>query len=134
MLHDSASQGAWGFVRGDYSHKASATYLHNLTTILADRSSNFTPRKLDYSILDKPTTVHDLLLQKSDGTLDLAVWGERAKGSDDVTVKFGAAQASVKVFDPTVGTAPLRTVANVNSVRLTLSDHPLIVEIAAPKR
>ncbi len=134
MLHDSASQGAWGFVRGDYSHKVSATYLHNLTTILADRSSNFTPRKLEYSILDKPTTVHDLLLQKSDGTLDLAVWGERAKGSDDVRVKFGAAQASVRVFDPTVGTAPLRTLANVNSVRLTLSDHPLIVEIAAPKR
>ena len=64
-------------------------YLHNLTTILADQSSNFTPRKLDYNILDKPTTVHDLLIQKSDGTLELAVWGERAKGSDDVTVKFG---------------------------------------------
>ena len=77
MLHDSPSQGAWGFVRHDYSHKASATYLHNLTTILADRSSNFTPRKLDYSILDKPTTVHDLLIEKSDGTLELAVWGER---------------------------------------------------------
>ncbi len=134
MLHDSPSQGAWGFVRHDYSHKASATYLHNLTTILADRSSNVTPGKLDYGILDKPTTVHDLLIEKRDGTLELAVWGERAKGSDDVTVKLGAAQTSVKVYDPTLGTAPVRTLANVGSVPLTLSDHALIIEIAAPVR
>ena len=133
MLHDSPSQGAWGFVHSDYSHKASATYLHNLTTILADQSSNFTPRKLNYSILDKPTTVHDLLFEKSDGTLELAIWGERAKGSDDVTVKLGA-QASVKVYDPTLGIAPIRAFANVSSVPLTLGDHALIIEIAAPVR
>jgi hypothetical protein len=134
MLHDSRSQGAWGFVRGDYSHKASATYLHNLTTILADHSSNLTPRKLDYSIRDKPTTVHDLLIQKSDGTLELAVWGERAKGSDQVTVELSGPQALVKVYDPTAGTAPIRTLANVHAVPLTLSDHALIIEIAAPAR
>jgi hypothetical protein len=129
MLHDSPSQGAWGFVRNDYSHKAAATYLHNLTTILADHASNFTPRKLDYSISDQPTTVHDLLIQKSDGTLELAVWGERAKGAADVTVKLGGVQASVKVYDPTLGVAPIRTLANVSSVPLTLSDHALIIEI-----
>ena len=134
MLHDSRGQGAWGFVRDDYSPKASAVYLHNLTTILADQSSNFTPRKLNYSIPGKPVTVHDLLLQKSNGALDLAVWGERAKGGDDVTVKLGGAQASVKVYDPTIGAAPVRTLANVNSVPLTLSDHALIIEIAAPAR
>ena len=131
MLHDSRSQGDWGFVRSDYSHKASAVYLHNLTTILADQSSNFTPRKLDYRISDKPTTVHDLLIQKSNGTLELVVWGERAKGSDDVTVKLGAVQASVKVYDPTVGAEPIRTLANVNSVPLVLSDHALIIEIVS---
>jgi hypothetical protein len=134
MLHDSRSQGAWGFVRNDYAHKAAAVYLHNLSTLLADQSSNFTPRKFDYSISDQPTTVHDLLMQKSNGTLELAVWGERAKGADDVTVKLGAVQASVKVYDPTVGIAPIRTLANVNSVPLALSDHALIIEIAAPTR
>ena len=132
MLHDSSSQGAWGFVRNDYSHKASASYLHNLTTILADRSSSFARRKLDYTIPDRSTTVHDLLIQKSDGTLELAVWGERAKGSDDVTVKFGASQAAVKVYDPTVGVAPCGPLPTSAAVPLTLSDHPLIVEIAAP--
>ena len=134
MLHDSPSQGAWGFVRRDYSHKASATYLHNLTTILADRSSSFTPRTLDYRIHDKPAAVHDLLIEKRDGTLELAVWGERAKGAVDVTVKLGAAQASVKVYDPMLGAVPVRTLANIGSVPLSLSDHALIIEIAAPLR
>jgi hypothetical protein len=133
MLHDSRGQGAWGFVRDDYSPKASATYLHNLTAILADHWSGFTPRKLNYSIADKSTTVHDLLIQKSNGTLELAIWGERAKGSDDVAIRLGAAQASVKVYDPTVGATPLRTLANVSSVPLTLSDHALIVEIERPR-
>jgi hypothetical protein len=132
MLHDSKGQGAWGFVRGDYSHKPSADYLHNLTTLLADKSSGFTPRKLDYSISDKPVTVHDMLIEKSDGTLALAVWDERAKGSDDVTVKFAAPQASVKIYDPTRGTVPIRTLAHAASLPLTLSDHALIIEIAAP--
>lgn len=130
MLHDSPSQGAWGLVHGDYSPKASATYFHNLTTILADPSSNFTPRQLNYTIVDQPTTVHDLLIEKSDGTLELAVWGERAKGFDDVTVKLGTVQASVKIYDPTLGSVPIRTLANVSSVPLTLSDHALIIEIA----
>jgi len=134
MLRDSPGQGAWGFVRSDYSHKASATYLHNLTAILADRSSNFMPHELDYRIPDKPATVHDLLIEKSDGTLELAVWGERAKGSDDITMKLGATKASVKVYDPTRGIAPVHTVANVTSIPLTLSDHALIIEIAAPAR
>ncbi len=70
MLHDSRSQGDWGFVRHDYSYKASATYLHNLTTILADNSSAFTPGKIEYTISDQPATVHDLLLQKSNGTFE----------------------------------------------------------------
>ena len=60
--------------------------------------------------------------------------GRAGQGSDDVTVKLGAAQASVRVYDPTLGTAPVRTLANVGSVPLTLSDHALIIEIAAPVR
>ena len=33
--------------------------------------------------------MHDMLLQKSDGTFELVVWGERLKGSDEVTVHLG---------------------------------------------
>lgn len=134
MLHDSRDQGYWGLVYEDYARKPSATYLHNLTTILAGKSAAFTPGKLDYSIPGQPPTIHDLLMQKSDRVFALAIWGERAMGSDDITLNLGAKYASVKVYDPTVGIAPIRTVANVNSVPLTLSDHAFIVmvESAAP--
>ncbi|MGO8928846.1 MAG: hypothetical protein ACLQU3_18415 [Limisphaerales bacterium] len=37
--------------------------------------------------------------------------------------------ASVKVFDPTVGTEPVQTLSGIDSLDLTLSDHPLIIAI-----
>ena len=75
--------------------------------------------------------MHDLLLQKSNGTFYLAVWDERSTGiMDPVTVNLGGTHASVTVYDPTVGTTAARTLSNVSSVSLTLSDHPLILAIS----
>jgi hypothetical protein len=120
----------FGLFHADNTPKLAATYIHNLTTILADNSS-FTPGALNYSIPSEPATVHDLLLQKSNGTFYLAVWDERSTGiMDPVTVNLGGTHASVTVYDPTVGTTAVRTLSNVSSVSLTLSDHPLILAIS----
>jgi hypothetical protein len=102
-----------------------------LTTILADDRSIPTTVALAYSIPNQPETVHDLLLRKSDGTFALVVWDERLTGSDDVTVHLGSSFASVNVYDPTVGTSPVRNLRDVESVPLTLSDHPIVIEIPA---
>jgi hypothetical protein len=125
----------YGMFHSDSTPKLAATYLHNLTAILADNAS-ITPGTLDYSIADEPTTVHDLLMQKSDGRFHLVVWDEHApptKGdsavTDAVTVKLGQTFSAVNIYDPTVGTAPASTTRNSNSVTLTLADHPLIVEL-----
>jgi len=131
MLRDDAVQGYWGLVHTDYTPKLSGTYLHNLTAILADNTST-TPGALNYSIPGEPATVHDLLLQKSKGSYELAVWDENASGNDSVTVNLGATYATVKVYDPTTGVSAIQTVNNVNSIPLTLSDHPVIIEIPAP--
>lgn len=134
MLRDDPMQGYWGLVHTDYTPKLSATYLHNLTTILADRGASGAAvgaGSLGYSIANQPATVHDLLLRKSDGTLELAVWDERASGTDAVTVELGASFPTVKVYDPKVGPEALQSLKNVGSVPLTLSDHPVIIEIAA---
>ena len=32
-------------------------------------------------------------------------------------------------YDPTTGTSPIQTLADVRSISLTLSDHPVIIEI-----
>ena len=70
-----------------------------MTTILADKGTSATGR-LDYSVVSEPATVHDLLLQKSDGTFELVVWDEKpAGGSDDVVVDLGAQLAAGLLVD-----------------------------------
>jgi hypothetical protein len=120
----------WGIFHADSTPKNAATDIHNLTTILADNTSN-APGSLDYSIPNEPATVHDMLLQKSDGSFYLAVWDERVvgTGSDNVTVNLGGTQSTVNVYDPAIGTTIQQHLTNVSSVNLSLSDHPLILAI-----
>ncbi|HET6308920.1 MAG TPA: hypothetical protein VFG12_17145, partial [Rhodopila sp.] len=95
--------GNQGLFHADWSPKPAATYIHNLTSILADRgTAEAAAGVLDYAIADQPATVHDLLLQKSDGTFELVVWGEQVQGVQDVTVALGGRHA-VKVYDVTRG-------------------------------
>ena len=129
MLHDSTSQGYWGLFHVDYTPKLSATYLSNLTTILADTVSLAQPDCLNYSIPGEPATVHDLLLEKSDGTFELAVWSELVSGTNNVTVNLGNTYSFVNLYDPTAGSSALQTLTNIDSVSLSLSDHPVIIEI-----
>jgi hypothetical protein len=132
LLRDRVDEGGnqkFAFYAPDYTPRKAALYLHNLTTILADRGSGRKPGKLAYSIPAQPATVHDLLLQKSDGTFELVVWGELLKGSSDLTVDLGSIQGTVRVYDPTVGTTATQTLNNVRSVPLTLRDHPVVIEL-----
>jgi len=129
MLRDDPVQGYWGLFDTSYNPKTSGTYLHNLTTILADTGWAATGR-LDYSIANEPATVHDLLLQKSNGTFDLLVWDERPTGgSDEVVVDLGTVRAAVTLYDPTTGTAPTQALSQVSSVTVTVSDHPVVIEL-----
>ena len=126
-LHDSP-QGEWGFFDADYKPKPSATYLHNLTTILADTDA-FKPGSFIYSIADEPKSVHDLLIQKKDGTFYLAVWDDRpvGEGTDSVKVDLTGTH-DVSQYDPTVD-ASAKSLGKVSSASLSLSDHPVILEI-----
>jgi hypothetical protein len=112
--------------------KLSATYIHNLTSIIADTSSAFTPTPISYSVQNNPVTGHSLLLQKSNGTYALAVWGEAfaSETPTAVTVNLGATYANVSVFDITVGTTAINAYSLVNSIPLTLTDHPFIIEFS----
>jgi hypothetical protein len=131
-MFDEVSDGTtFGLIGSDHATpKLSGTYLHNLTKILADTSSAFTPTAIGYSISDMPSTGHSMLLQKSDGTYDLVVWGE-AFGSgrtSSITVNLGASYGTVKIYDVTVGPTPAQTLSGASSVSLMINDHPLIVE------
>jgi hypothetical protein len=129
LVDGEGSTGNQGLYRADYSAKPVATYLHNLTTVLADTAAIASPGRLDYAIASPPATVHDLLLQKSSGAFELVIWGERASGTNAVTVSLGATRGTVNVYDVTAGATPVQTLANVSAVPLTVADHALIVEI-----
>jgi hypothetical protein len=126
---DEAGNQSFGFYQRDYTPRKAALYLHNLTTLLADRGHGGKPGILDYSIPNEPDTVHDLLLQKSDGAFELIIWAEQLKGASDVHVNLRDPRATVTIYDPTTGILPVKTLANVRSIPLTLTDHPLVVEL-----
>ena len=42
----------------------------------------------------------------------LLFWGEQLKGSSSVRVNLGASHPTVKLYDPTLGTSPVQTLAN----------------------
>ncbi len=110
--------------------KAAAVALHNLTTILADSGTNLPGGTLNYSVGGLTSDGgNTLLLQKSSGAFDLAVWAETPTIHDSVTIGLGATYANVEVFDPTIGTAAIATLHNVSSVLLDVTGHPLIVQV-----
>jgi hypothetical protein len=121
---------SFGFYKANYTPRKAAIYLHNLTTILADKGALAKPGQLDFTIVDQPKTVHELLLQHSDGTFQLVVWDERLSGQDRVTVHLGGARSSVRIYDPTIGVDPVQTTTNISSLELALSDHPIVIAIS----
>jgi hypothetical protein len=132
LLRDRVDEGGnqkFGFFNPDYTPRKAALYLHNLTTILSDKLSTTRPGTLAYSIPDEPKTVHDLLLQKNNGMFELVVWSELVKGSNAVTVSFDGPHRSVGIYDPTIGVSPIQPPTQTPQAALSLTDHPVILEI-----
>lgn len=126
--------GSFGLFHGSpgLAPKPAATYLTNLTTILWDTAVTTSPGMLNMTIVGEVDTNHSLLLQKSDGTYELCIWGENAAQTPNtVTVNFGQTFPSVNVYDVTIGTTPTNTYSNTNSVSVVLTDHALIIEMSS---
>ena len=133
----------FGLFNEDGTPKEAATALHNLTTILADSGSTaqtFATGSLSYGLTGMPGTGNSMLMETSSGTYDLALWAEPtiwnettesevAAPSSNVTVSLGATYATVNVYDPLSGTAPIATYKGVSQITVALNDHPLIVQV-----
>jgi hypothetical protein len=127
---DESGNQTFGFYDLNYNPRPAAHYLHNMTTILDDDDENFTPAKLAYDIPNQSETVHDLLLQKKDGTFLLVLWAENYKSNaQTVAVYFGETQSSIKIYDVVLGTEVIQTETNTNLVRFSMKDHPVILEV-----
>ena len=128
LIDGEGSSTTQGLFHSDYTPKLAATYIHNLTAILADTGSLASAGTVNYSIANQPATVHDLLLQKSNGSFELVIWDERVNASDTITINLGATYSAVNAYDITSGTSPVQTFSNVTSIPLTLTDHAVVLE------
>ena len=123
----------FAFYKLDYAPKQAAHLMHNFTSVLDDRrpvaAADFKP--LAYAVPDMPPTSHDLLLQRSDGNRILILWGERfaSGGADELTVKLAEKARCVLAYDPACGVAAQKTYADADAIPVSLSDHPVILEI-----
>lgn len=135
-------EGSFGLFRADGTPKPAATAIHNMTTILSDAAgSNFTPGKLDYTLTGMPGTADDLLLQESGDTFNLVLWNDADNWNENnqtaisvpdapVRLSLGQTFQSVKVYDISAGTTPVKTFSNVSSLDLGVPDHAVIVELS----
>jgi lysophospholipase L1-like esterase len=133
----------YGLFGPNNAPKEAATAIHNLVAILADTGATrsvFATTAASYSVVGLPSTGNSLLIEKSSGAQDIAVWNEpqiwnQATGTEitapatTVTVELGATYQTVEVFDPLSSSSPIETLKGVSSVQLSLTDHPLIVEV-----
>ncbi len=127
--------GAFGFYGADYTTKRkSADYMHNFTTLLNDHRRPKSMKSLDYSIGHPiPVTVHDLLLQKSNGELWLIIWGESVNETNRIAVELPKRVKCITIYDPVSGTAPIADMKNDKKIALSLeldiSDHPILLKL-----
>lgn len=140
-------QGHDGFGLFDQSGapKPLATALHNLTAILADTGNpaSDTSAPLQFDIAGLPASGRTLTLRRANGATDLIVWAEpaiwdRSSGkriappTAAVTVSFSQPRQALDLFDPLVAATPIESHRNQGSVRLSVTDHPLIIRVGAP--
>lgn len=121
----------YGMFRGDNSKRQAAECIRNLTTILHDDiNAKNVSEDFVYSIPNKPSVVHDLLLQKSDGKFYLIVWGEKYSGGKvNATVQFGSNVKKVNIYNPKNSAEIEKTYDNVDRITLTYTINPYIFEI-----
>jgi hypothetical protein len=127
----------------DNSAKPVAVALHDLTSILNGNAgnANLTTASLNPTFSGLPATGADLILQKPNGAYDIVVWAEpqiwnAAKGvevgapTETVTVNLGHLFQNVSIFDPMVSASPTKTLHNVQTVQIQVTDHPVIIEVS----
>ncbi len=121
------ASGQFGLMNADGSAKPAGAALHNLTTIMADSGAARTD-SLTYGLSGTTANDHSLLMEKSTGTFQLAIWNE-TDAAHNVTLNLGAAAQTIRIYDPLTGTSAVTSYSNASSVTVNVPTHPVIVEI-----
>ncbi len=124
--------------------KPVAVGIHNLTTILQDTiagGAGMPAGGLGYSVGNLPAGGSSMLLVKPDGADVIVLWAEPqlwdnatdtqlSPPTETVTVSLDAVYATLSLYDPVVGTTAIETFTDTSRVTLSLTDHPILLEVS----
>jgi hypothetical protein len=130
----------WGLVRADGTEKPAFVAVKNLIQELNDIAEPKPPFEFSWTLSDSNPAIHHLLLKKSNGLFDLVLWqevssysrglrGDQENPAVETMLIMGKKARRVTLFEPVLQEAPLKRYADAMSVRLSIPDHPLVVEI-----
>ena len=133
----------FGLFNLDNTPKLAATAIHNLTTILSTGSDgSAAASSLSYDLSGLPSTASSLSLTKAAGVQDIVLWNEATDWNSTTNQEVGvtatsvhlhlASAANVTIYDPLSGSTAVSSYSGAQDVTLSLTDHPLIVEITQP--
>lgn len=135
------SEGYFGLARADGSPKPAYTALKSMISLFADPGPRFTVRDLDFSLRGAPATVHHMLVEKRDGSYELAIWVEaqeydvnrqQATPSAPVQVTFRSPRtfkrAETLQFEED-GTVTTKKIAPSAAIPLTASPRILVLRL-----
>jgi len=108
----------FGLLRNDLSPKPAFYALKNLISIVADSGGSFTPGALNYSVSGNQEMLHQVLLQKANGSFYLALWRATSVWDPEKRVPLSAPAAPVQIQ---LG----QPIASVAEYKPNVSDEPL---------
>lgn len=122
----------FGLLRNDLSEKPAFVALRNTIGVLEDPGPEFAPESLDYTLGGNKAGLHQVLLQKRDGSFYLALWRVSSvwnpathtpvdAPSSPLTLDFDRSVTSAQRFLPNVSPAPTSLP--------TRADRPLTVDV-----
>ena len=131
----------FGIFNADGTPKLAATAVKNLISILGSGDNGTkSGDSFGYQLVGAPASGNSLLLEKSNGDFDIAVWNDIrlwsatsytavTNSAVPVTLNFGQLVESVTEYDPLSGSTAVQTWSNVSSISFNLPDHPVIFEV-----
>jgi len=135
------TEGHFGLAHPDASIKPAFRSIQKLSAILSDSGTSFTTTPLSYSLVTSDSSVHQLLMQKRNGTYYLALWRERqlydvttqkkaTQGTSTVELTFANTPKALGTYQfMSNGDAIAASVSAVSHLALQISDSVVLLKI-----
>lgn len=136
------AEASFGLLRNDYSKKPAFGRLERLIALLADPGPAHTARPLDYSIVNAPSDLHQLVLQKRDGSHYLVLWravrvwdpvSRRSIAPDTRSVRVAITEPGARyaeIVRPSESVTPVATAGLPGEVPLSIGADPIVIRVA----